>query len=60
MCLRNWPLATWHSTVAARVVRTRSNEQVRQPIYRSAVARWRNYEAHIGALLAAFPAGENA
>lgn len=38
------------------VVRTRSNEQVRRPMYRSAVARWRNYEAHIPALTNAFGA----
>ena len=55
-----WDDACLRFHESARVVRTRSNEQVRQPIYRSAVARWRNYEAHIGALLAAFPAGENA
>ena len=30
-----------------RVVRTASSEQVRQPIYRSAVDHWRNYEMHL-------------
>ncbi|MEZ6241915.1 MAG: sulfotransferase [Phycisphaerales bacterium] len=38
-CLR------FHETT--RVVRTRSNEQVRQPIYRSAIARWKQYEEHL-------------
>ena len=33
-----------------RAVRTASNIQVREPIYRSSMARWRNYEDHIAAL----------
>ena len=33
-----------------RTVRTASSEQVRQPIYRSAVDQWRFYEAHLGPL----------
>jgi len=33
-----------------RAVRTASSEQVRQPIYRSAVDQWRNYEPHLGPL----------
>ena len=35
-----------------RLVLTASNVQVRQPIYRGAVGRWRRYEAHLGPLLA--------
>lgn len=34
-----------------RVVRTASLAQVRKPIYRSSVARWQNFEAHLGPLL---------
>ena len=34
----------------ARGIRTPSRWQVRQPIYRNSVARWRNYEAHLGPL----------
>ena len=34
-----------------RPVRTASAAQVRQPIYSSAVGRWRVYEQHLGALL---------
>jgi tetratricopeptide (TPR) repeat protein len=34
-----------------RPVRTASATQVRQPIYRSAVGRWRVYEQHLGPLL---------
>ena len=33
-----------------RAVNTASSEQVRQPIYRSAVAYWQNFEAHLGPL----------
>ena len=33
-----------------RTIRTASSEQVRQPIYRSAVDQWRFYEAHLGPL----------
>ncbi|MEZ5958437.1 MAG: sulfotransferase [Hyphomonadaceae bacterium] len=36
-----------------RAVRTASSEQVRQPIYSSAVEQWRNYEAWLGPLKAA-------
>jgi hypothetical protein len=36
-----------------RSVRTLSRWQVRQPIYTSSVKRWRNYEAHLGPLIAA-------
>jgi hypothetical protein len=36
-----------------RPVKTASAAQVRQPIYSSAVARWRHYEKHLGPLLEA-------
>ncbi|BFI97331.1 MAG: tetratricopeptide repeat-containing sulfotransferase family protein [Rhodanobacter sp.] len=35
-----------------RVVRTASIAQVRKPIYRSSVARWKHFEAHLAPLLA--------
>jgi hypothetical protein len=41
-CLR------FHET--ERAVNTASSEQVRQPIYKSAVAYWKNFEAHLGPL----------
>jgi Flp pilus assembly protein TadD len=44
-CLR------FHET--QRTVRTPSNLQVRKPIYRSAVGRWKRYEAHLKPLLEA-------
>jgi len=40
----------------ASVVQTPSRWQVRQPLYKSSLARWRHYEDHVGALIAA--AGE--
>ncbi len=36
-----------------RAVRTASVSQVRQPIYRSSLQRWRRYEKHLGPLLEA-------
>ena len=30
-----------------RAIRTASSEQVRQPIYKGALGRWRNYEKHL-------------
>jgi tetratricopeptide (TPR) repeat protein len=42
-CLR------FHET--ERDVRTASSEQVRQPIYRSSVSLWRNYEHRLGVLI---------
>jgi tetratricopeptide (TPR) repeat protein len=36
-----------------RTVATVSLWQVRQPLYKSSVGRWRNYESHLGPLLAA-------
>lgn len=34
-----------------RPIKTASASQVRKPIYSSSVARWRNYESHLGPLL---------
>lgn len=41
-CLRYWE--------ADRVVQTPSYDQVRRPIFRTALQRWRKYEAHLGPL----------
>ena len=35
----------------ARVVTTASMTQVRQPAYKTSIARWKRYEAHLGPLL---------
>jgi hypothetical protein len=37
----------------ARGIRTISSEQVRQPIYKHAIAQWRHYEPWLGPLKAA-------
>ena len=37
---------------SSRPVATVSNVQVRRPLYRSSVERWRRYEAYLGPLLA--------
>jgi tetratricopeptide (TPR) repeat protein len=42
---------SFHET--ERPIRTASASQVRRPIYRSAVGRWRAYETHLGPLLEA-------
>ena len=34
-----------------RTVTTASRDQVRQPVYRSSLARWKRYEKHIGAMV---------
>ena len=39
-----------------RPVRTVSSEQVRRPLYRDALERWRNYEPWLGPLHAALGA----
>ena len=39
-----------------RLVTTASQDQVKQPIYRKSVARWRNYERHVQPLLKVFDA----
>ena len=36
-----------HYYKTERNIRTPSSEQVKQPIYRSAVQQWRNYEKHL-------------
>ncbi|MFQ5509886.1 MAG: sulfotransferase [Leptospirillia bacterium] len=46
----------FHNTV--RAVKTASKEQVRQPIYKRSVERWRRYEKHLGPLIEAL--GEDA
>jgi tetratricopeptide (TPR) repeat protein len=42
---------SFHQT--ERTVRTASLAQVRQPIYRSSIERWRRHEKHLGRLIAA-------
>lgn len=48
-CLRFWE--------SERVVFTASNEQVRQPIYKSSLNKWRRFEKHLGPLVEGLAAG---
>ena len=41
---------SFHKT--SRAIATPSNVQVRRPLYRSSLARWRHYEAYLQPLLA--------
>jgi hypothetical protein len=51
-CGLEWDPAVLEFHRNTRPVRTASSSQVRQPIYNSSVARWRNYEKFLGPLLA--------
>ena len=50
-CGLHWDDACLAFHKTQRVVRTASVNQVRQPIYRSSVGRWRPYEAQLQPLL---------
>ena len=52
-CGLPWDEACLSFHATRRPVRTASMNQVRQPIYRSSVGRWRAYRAHLEPLLAA-------
>ena len=52
-CGLDWDDACLTPHETRRDVRTASSWQVRQPIYRSSIARWRHYEKHLGPLKAA-------
>jgi hypothetical protein len=52
-CEVAWDEACINFHRTARPVRTASVNQVRQPIYRTSLARWTSYEAHLQPLLAA-------
>ena len=46
----------WHNNCLKfynlnRKVKTASIAQVREPIYKSSMARWRGYESHLGPLI---------
>jgi tetratricopeptide (TPR) repeat protein len=49
-CGLSWNDACLHPERNGRVVKTPSKWQARQPIYRTAVARWRRYETWLGPL----------
>jgi tetratricopeptide (TPR) repeat protein len=52
-CGLMWNDACLAFHAAGGVVRTASSAQVRQPIFRTSVDRWRRYEAHLGPLIRA-------
>jgi len=49
-----WHDACLRAHESTRIVRTSSNEQVRQPIHTGAIERWRNYEQHLEPLIKRF------
>jgi hypothetical protein len=54
-CGLDWEPACLEFHRTERPVRTASVVQVRQPVYRHSVARWRNYESALAGLFAALP-----
>ncbi|PIP43175.1 MAG: hypothetical protein COX17_08455 [Deltaproteobacteria bacterium CG23_combo_of_CG06-09_8_20_14_all_60_8] len=52
-CGLEWDKACLESHKTERHIRTASVTQVRQPIYKTSVDRWRKYEKHLGPLLEA-------
>jgi hypothetical protein len=54
-CGLPWDPACLEFHQTRRPVSTASSAQVRRPVYRSSVARWRRYESHLGPLLAELP-----
>jgi tetratricopeptide (TPR) repeat protein len=58
VCGLDWHPACLEFYRTQRTVRTASVTQVRQPVYRHSVARWRNYETLLPELFAALPSGE--
>ena len=58
-CGLEWDAACLTFHAKERAVRTASFAQVRKPIYRSAVARWRRYEPYLGPLIAALEGAQS-
>ena len=58
VCGLEWEPACLDFHRTQRPIRTASVTQVRQPVYKRSVARWKNYEPALGELFAALPAGE--
>jgi len=51
----HWDARCLEFHASERAVQTPSRWQVRKPLYRSSLERWRNYAAHLPGLLQAFP-----
>jgi hypothetical protein len=58
-CGLDWDEACLDFHQTSRPVRTASVNQVRLPIYRTSVGRWKPYAAHLGPLLAALNPAES-
>jgi tetratricopeptide (TPR) repeat protein len=58
-CELEWDDACLQPERNARVISTASVWQARQPVYRSSVERWRNYEPWLGALAELRPAADS-
>jgi len=54
-CGMGWEPACLDFHRTPRPVRTASSIQVRQPVYRSSIGRWKNYEGELADLFAALP-----
>ena len=54
-CGLDWEPACLEFHRNERPIRTASVTQVRQPVYKRSVARWKNYEASLGEMFAALP-----
>jgi hypothetical protein len=54
-CGLDWDPACLEFYRTRRPVRTASVTQVREPVYRRSIARWKNYENHLQDLFAALP-----
>jgi tetratricopeptide (TPR) repeat protein len=57
-CGMTWDPACLAFHSAGRPVRTASTAQVRRPIYRSSIGRWRNYERALAPLFAGLSGGD--
>jgi hypothetical protein len=53
LCGLEWNEACLRFYESDRPVRTASASQVRQPLFKSSMARWKRYEKHLGPLFAA-------
>ena len=58
-CGLPWDERCLNFHVVERVVTTHSYDQVRRPIYKQSVARWKNYESHLRPLIEALGQNSN-
>jgi hypothetical protein len=58
-CGLEWEPACMTFAETRRPVRTASGSQVRQPLYRKALARWKHYEGPLASLFARLPTDSN-